>query len=61
MSNCSNRVSWKVGEGVSKVITRLVVSNWKTDSRGANSLLTKLCWKEGRRGDEVQFQFGPNG
>ena len=61
MSNCRNRVSGKVGEGVSKVITRLVVSNWKTDSRGANSLLTKLCWKGGRRGDEVQFQFGPNG
>ena len=68
MSNCRNRVSGKVGEGVSKVITRLVVSNWKTDSRGANSLLTKLCWKggggEGMRSnsslvqmDEVNFQL----
>ena len=66
--SCS-RVSRKVGEEVSKVITRLVVSNWKTDSRGANSLLTKLCWKGGGRGagmrsnsslvqmDEVNFQL----
>ena len=44
VSRCS-RVSRKVGEEVSKVITRLVVYNWKTDSRGANSLLTRLCWK----------------
>ena len=46
----------KVWKGESKVITRLDVYNWKTDSR-ANSLLTKLCWWRGESPITVTLSF----